>query len=113
MKVIPEDEDVPCVPSKFFYSRLTFQSNKLYTNPGFRLPSLKNGSDLVYPEQNRDVKEILKNLIGCLEDWKLEKTDFSYGLVYFLVSFFIKHNIIISIFRLIINSLEHNKLKHF
>ena len=33
--------------------------------------------DLVYPGQNRDVREILRNLIGCLEDWKLEKIDFS------------------------------------
>ena len=29
---------------------------------------------LVYPEKNRDAREILRNLIGYLEDWKLEKT---------------------------------------
>ena len=28
---------------------------------------------LVYPGQNRDVRQ----LIGCLEDWELEKTNFS------------------------------------
>ena len=33
--------------------------------------------DLVYPGQNRDVREILRNLIGCLEDWNLENIDFS------------------------------------
>ena len=33
--------------------------------------------NLVYPGQNRDVREILRNLIGCLGEWKLEKTDFS------------------------------------
>ena len=77
MKVIPEDEDVPCVPSKFFYSRLTFQSNKLYTNPGFRLPSLKNAWDLVYPRKNCDIREILRNLIGYLGDLELTKNDIS------------------------------------
>ena len=44
------------------------------TDPGFRLPSLKSVWDLVYPVQNPDVKEILRNLIGCLGDWGLEKT---------------------------------------
>ena len=44
-----------------------------YTNPGFRLPSLKSAWDLVYPGKNRDVREILRNLIGCLEDWKVSK----------------------------------------
>ena len=55
---------------------------------GFRLPSWKSACDLVYPGQNRDVREILRNLIGCLEDWKLEKTDFSWenpGLVYWSI----------------------------
>ena len=33
--------------------------------------------DLVYPGQNHDASEILRNVIGCLEDWELEKTDFS------------------------------------
>ena len=41
-----------------------------YTNPGFRLPSLKSAWDLVYPGQNCDVREILRNLIGCLENWE-------------------------------------------
>ena len=45
-----------------------------YTNPGFRLPSVKSAWDLVYSEQNRDVREISRNLIGCLEDCELEKT---------------------------------------
>ena len=39
----------------------------LYTNTGFCLPS-------VYPGENRNVREILSNLIGYLGDWKLEKT---------------------------------------
>ena len=43
---------------------------------GFRLPSLKSAWNLVYPGQNGDVREILRNLIGFLENWKLEKTDF-------------------------------------
>ena len=45
-------------------------------NPGFCLPSLKSAWDLVYPRQNikiLDVKEILRNLIGCLEDWETRK----------------------------------------
>ena len=29
--------------------------------------------DLVYPWQNHDVREIWRNVIGCLEDWQLEK----------------------------------------
>ena len=41
---------------------------KKYTNLGFRLPSLKSAWDLDYPEQNRDTREILRNLIGCSED---------------------------------------------
>ena len=40
-----------------------------YTNPG--LPFLKSAWDLVYPGQNDDVKEILRNLIECLEKWEL------------------------------------------
>ena len=36
--------------------------------------SLKSAWDLVYPEQNPDVREILRNLIGCFEDWELEQT---------------------------------------
>ena len=36
------------------------------------LPSLETNRDLVYPGRNRDVREILRNLIGCLEDWKLK-----------------------------------------
>ena len=46
-----------------------------YTNPGFSLPSLKGAWDLVYPGRNCDVREILGNLIGCLEDYELKKTD--------------------------------------
>ena len=46
---------------------------KLYTNPGFRLPSLKSAWDLVHPGQNRDVKEILRNLISFLEDWDFSR----------------------------------------
>ena len=51
--------------------------SSLYTNPGFRLPSLKGAWYIVYPEQKRDVREILRNVISCLEDWKLKKNDFS------------------------------------
>ena len=52
--------------------------NSVYTKPGFYLFIIfkKNVWDLAYPGQNRDVIEILNNLIGCLEDWELEKTDF-------------------------------------
>ena len=32
---------------------------------------------LVYPGQSRDVREILRHRIGCLEDWALEKTAIS------------------------------------
>ena len=32
------------------------------------LPSLKSAWDLVYLGQNCDVREILRNVIGCLED---------------------------------------------
>ena len=42
---------------------------------GFWLASFKSAWDPVYPEQNRNVREILSNLIGYLEDWELEKTD--------------------------------------
>ena len=44
------------------------------TNPRFCLPSLKSAWNLIYPGKNRDVREILVNLIGCLEDQELEKT---------------------------------------
>ena len=47
------------------------------TNPGFHLPSLRSAWDLVYLVQNRDFREILRNLIGRLEDWELENIDFS------------------------------------
>ena len=40
------------------------------TNPGFHLPSLRSAWDLVYLVQNRDFREILRNLIGRLEDWE-------------------------------------------
>ena len=36
----------------------------------------KNNYVLANPGQNRDVRKILINLIGCLEDLELEKTDF-------------------------------------
>ena len=36
----------------------------LYTNQRFCLPSLKSAWDQVYPLNNRDVREILRNLIG-------------------------------------------------
>ena len=49
----------------YLRQKLLFQ----YSNPRFRLPSLKSAWDLVYPELNRDVREILTNLIGCLEDF--------------------------------------------
>ena len=39
------------------------------------LPSLKGAWYLVHPGQNCNVREILRNLIGCFEDWELEKTD--------------------------------------
>ena len=43
--------------------------------PNQRLPSLKIAWDLVYPGQNNDFREILRNLIGGLEDWELDKTE--------------------------------------
>ena len=42
---------------------------------GFCLPSLKSSLDLDNSGQNRDVREILRNLIGCLKDWGQIKTD--------------------------------------
>ena len=62
----------------------------MYTNPGFYLPSLKKVWDLVHPGKNRDVRKILRNLIGCLEDWELEKTgqiikNRNSGLVYWIL----------------------------
>ena len=55
------------------------QRQPKYTNPGFCQPSSKSAWDLVYPGQkkNHDVGETLRNSIGCLVDWELEKTDFS------------------------------------
>ena len=49
----------------------------IYTNPGFCLPSLKR-KDGIYPGQNRDVRKVLRNLIGLLENWELENTDLKY-----------------------------------
>ena len=43
--------------------------------PNQRLPSLKIAWDLVYPGQNHEAREILRNLIGCSEDLKIEKSD--------------------------------------
>ena len=37
----------------------------LYKKTWFKIPSLKSAWNLVYPRQNRDVREILRNLIGC------------------------------------------------
>ena len=39
---------------------------RLYTNLGARLPFLKSVWNLFYPGQNRDIREILRNLIGLL-----------------------------------------------
>ena len=36
---------------------------------------LKSPWDLFYSEQNCDVREVFRNLIGCLEGWELENTD--------------------------------------
>ena len=47
----------------------------MFASLGFPLPFLKSTWDLVYPGQNRDVREILSNVIDCLDDWELEKTD--------------------------------------
>ena len=47
------------------------------TNLGVSSAILESAWDLVHPGQNRDVREILRNLIGCLEYWELENTDFS------------------------------------
>ena len=44
-----------------------------YTNPSW---------DLVYPGQYCDVRKILRNLIGCLENWKLFTENPIIGLVY-------------------------------
>ena len=37
----------------------------------------KSAWDSIYLEQNLDVRENLRNLIGCLENWELEKVDFT------------------------------------
>ena len=76
-----------------------------YTNLEIFLSSLKSAWDLIYPGQNRDVREILSNLIGLLEDWKLEKTATNYekqnpGLVSILI-------IIISNFSLHVQTTLH------
>ena len=44
-------------------------------NLRFCLPSLKSAWDLVYTGPNHDVREISRNLIGCLEYRELDKTD--------------------------------------
>ena len=43
-----------------------------YTNLGFGLLSLKSAWDLVFLGKNCDIREILRNLIGCLKDWELD-----------------------------------------
>ena len=62
--------------SENIFTAILFQYLQ-YTNQGFRLPSLKSAWNLVYIGQNRDSRENVRNLIGRLEDWGLEKTDFS------------------------------------
>ena len=52
----------------------------LPSNRNTPIQGLKSTWDLVYPGQNCDVREILRNLIGCWEDWELEKTDFSWEI---------------------------------
>ena len=51
-----------------------FKAQQKPSSPGFSLPLLKSAWDLVYPRPNREVRDISRNLIGCLEDWELEKT---------------------------------------
>ena len=51
------------------FPRLIIQQSRVLSI----LPYLKSAWDLVYPEQNRDVREILRNLIGCLEDMGTRK----------------------------------------
>ena len=47
----------------------------LYIKSGFCLPSLNSAWDLAYSGRNCDLRETLRNLIDCWEDWELEKTD--------------------------------------
>ena len=54
------------------------------------LPSLKKAKYLVYPGKNRDVKETLRNPIGCLKDWELEKIDKSQKFVDCIVIIFLQ-----------------------
>ena len=65
-----------------------FKAKQKPSSPGFCLPLLKSAWDLVYPRPNRDVRDISRNLIGCLEDWELEKTIFLYmSMIYNTFSF--------------------------
>ena len=52
-------------------ARINGQTSQLlctqYTNPGISSTIFEN---LVDSGQKRDVREILRNLIGCLEDWE-------------------------------------------
>ena len=50
---------------------------KQSTNPEFCLPSWRSACDLLYHGQNRDVSEILRNLIGLFRGFETKKTDFS------------------------------------
>ena len=59
--------------------RLLYWETDNTSNPGF-LPSLKSARDLVFPWNNRNVREILRNLIGSLENWELDKTDFPWKI---------------------------------
>ena len=51
------------VQDKLVQDELVQDEHTQYNDPGFRLPSLKSVLD--HPGQNRDVREILRNLIGC------------------------------------------------
>ena len=48
-----------------------------FTNLGSFIIFNKRLWGLVYSEQNCKVRKVLRNAICCLEDWELEKTDFS------------------------------------
>ena len=61
----------------FFFIFMFFLQKNKYTNLGFCLPSFKSTWNLLYSRQNHDVREILRNLIGCFEDWKLKETELS------------------------------------
>ena len=45
------------------YDKQWFLVSNLYTDTGLCIPSLKSACDIVYPGQNSDVREDLKNSI--------------------------------------------------